>query len=379
MESKISPPPHDRCFATPPPSFGLFPAHQQHRGTAKASSRFEKLRTQGWILAAIASEHSRHHKPASSTVAPKRQPATHVSFDIVRAICRFHLKDERQLHVLRLTVLMKEVSDGPELNESHAKLLLSGEALLVDFDWKKSWPPFMPYASGKVRFRDAIERSMRDADGTRDLLDERFHADQVTMMANRYAASDDGGNDDNNPNGGDDDRDERLRRNKLKNVKLASAHNATSTKIQELREIFQLVDLDGGGTIAAAEMGKLLELMGMSKDEDEIREIMSSIDTVGDGEVNFPDFVWLLKKREQRKVDPPYSESLVRSAFRCFARDEVPVRHIKHEQLLEALTSYEGKWHVSQAREAMRDAGLDGPFVDYRRYVHVMFQLCAVT
>jgi len=132
------------------------------------------------------------------------------------------------------------------------------------------------------------------------------------------------------------------------------------------------VDLDGGGTISVDEVGKLLDLLGMHKDDDEIHEILSSNDkTDDDAEVDFPDFVKALKGN---RPNPPYTEAMVQRAFQSFAKD-MPLGRIRNEQLSEALTSYTGKWEEKKALVAMRDAGLIGHVIDYHQFVHVMFQL----
>ena len=41
-------------------------------------------------------------------------------------------------------------------------------------------------------------------------------------------------------------------------------------EIAEFREIFNLVDLDHGGSIDAEELGSLMDLLGMNATEDEI-------------------------------------------------------------------------------------------------------------
>ena len=46
--------------------------------------------------------------------------------------------------------------------------------------------------------------------------------------------------------------------------------DATAEEIQEFREIFNLVDLDHGGTIDLEELRELMDLLGMEATEDEM-------------------------------------------------------------------------------------------------------------
>jgi calmodulin len=66
---------------------------------------------------------------------------------------------------------------------------------------------------------------------------------------------------------------------------------ANMQEILEYREIFELVDTDKGGSIDASELRKLVDLMNMDTSEDELDEMMQEIDTTGEGEIFFPDFV----------------------------------------------------------------------------------------
>ena len=55
--------------------------------------------------------------------------------------------------------------------------------------------------------------------------------------------------------------------------------DATPEEVAEFREIFNLVDLDGGGSIDLDELRELMDLLGMnaSKDEMEARDSIGNI------------------------------------------------------------------------------------------------------
>lgn len=52
----------------------------------------------------------------------------------------------------------------------------------------------------------------------------------------------------------------------------------SAEEIAEFREIFNLVDKDGGGTINKAELGELMDTLGIDADPDEIDHMISEID-----------------------------------------------------------------------------------------------------
>ena len=156
------------------------------------------------------------------------------------------------------------------------------------------------------------------------------------------------------------------------NAELAQKFDTTSNEIQEFREMFQLVDLDHGGSIDAEEFGKLLSLMNMEKSDEEIQEMVDKIDTTGEGEVFFPDFVRALKSD---RPNPKYTEEMVLEAFNLFAKG-MPKGVILKTQLSQGLMSYKGKWSEEQAENALHDAGISQMEIDFSTYVNIMFQLC---
>jgi calmodulin len=64
--------------------------------------------------------------------------------------------------------------------------------------------------------------------------------------------------------------------------------NITLTKAQEqeFREIFALVDRDGGGSISKSELGELLSTLNLSLSAQELDLMVYEIDQNNDGEVS---------------------------------------------------------------------------------------------
>lgn len=59
------------------------------------------------------------------------------------------------------------------------------------------------------------------------------------------------------------------------------------SEIQELMEIFQLVDTDHGGTISRSELETLMKTVGLSATNNDMQLLMSEIDPTGSGEIDF--------------------------------------------------------------------------------------------
>ena len=106
-------------------------------------------------------------------------------------------------------------------------------------------------------------------------------------------------------------------------------------EIAEFREIFNLVDRDGGGSISAAELGELMDTLGIDASPEEIEAMILEIDEDGNGDIDFEEFVAVMS----RKVNASYTADQVKSAFRVF-ESNVPAGHVRAETLIRALVTY---------------------------------------
>eukprot|EP00842_Homolaphlyctis_polyrhiza_P004573 jgi/Hompol1/5116/HPOL_004193-RA len=61
----------------------------------------------------------------------------------------------------------------------------------------------------------------------------------------------------------------------------------SAAELQELVEIFSLVDVDHGGTISKDELASLMRTMGFKATKDEMDEMMNEIDSKRTGEIDF--------------------------------------------------------------------------------------------
>ena len=69
-------------------------------------------------------------------------------------------------------------------------------------------------------------------------------------------------------------------------------------KLNEYREAFDMFDKDHSGSISVDEISKIMKNFGNPMSKDEIREMIKDIDTSGDGELDFDEFVTLMQKQE---------------------------------------------------------------------------------
>ena len=146
--------------------------------------------------------------------------------------------------------------------------------------------------------------------------------------------------------------------------------DATEDEIAEFREIFNLVDLDSGGSIDLEELRELMDLLGMKASEEEMAKMVSEIDSHGTGEITFEDFVRVMSK----KVTPEYTAEQVIRAFTKFKPKDCPPHMITADALIQVLSSYEGKIPIEQARELVDKIECDPKtkLINYHDYVNMM-------
>lgn len=72
---------------------------------------------------------------------------------------------------------------------------------------------------------------------------------------------------------------------------------------KDLREVFDLVDVDGGGTLDRDEVGTLADFFGdVSMTDEQIDEAMSEMDDDNSGEVDFEEFLEWYHSRDARRI-----------------------------------------------------------------------------
>lgn len=89
-------------------------------------------------------------------------------------------------------------------------------------------------------------------------------------------------------------------------------------KLDEYKEAFDMFDKDHSGTISVDEIAKIMKNFGNPLSKDEIREMIKDIDTSGDGELDFDEFVTLMQRQEVVEDD----DDEVLRAFKSFDKDQ---------------------------------------------------------
>ena len=92
------------------------------------------------------------------------------------------------------------------------------------------------------------------------------------------------------------------------------ADQLTDAQLDEFRDAFRQFDSDGGGSIDATELKKLMISVGQCPSDEEVREMVRIADADGSGAVDFNEFVTLMA----HKMTEVESLDLVQDAFKIF-------------------------------------------------------------
>ncbi|XP_051823346.1 centrin-1-like [Antechinus flavipes] len=119
---------------------------------------------------------------------------------------------------------------------------------------------------------------------------------------------------------------------------------------QEIREAFDLFDIDGTGTVDVKELKVALRALGFEPKKEEIKKITTDIDKEGTGKISFNDFLAVMT---QKMAEKDTKEDILK-AFRLFDDDEtgkISFKNLKRvaRELGENLTDEELQEMIDEA------------------------------
>lgn len=86
----------------------------------------------------------------------------------------------------------------------------------------------------------------------------------------------------------------------------------------EIRTAFNLFDKDGSGNIDMQEMREAMKALGVYMSKDQVRRMMASVDTDGNGFIEYEEFKTLMKDH----IKSRNKEEELRRAFRIYDEDD---------------------------------------------------------
>nr|XP_022332322.1 calmodulin-beta-like [Crassostrea virginica] len=138
--------------------------------------------------------------------------------------------------------------------------------------------------------------------------------------------------------------------------------------LQEWREAFCMFDKNGDDLISAGELGTVMRNLGFNPSEEDVRKMISDVDIDANGFVDFQEFVSMMRKFQDRAVDP---EEQYLEAFRVFDQDGNGF--ISAQELQTVMCSLGETLSEEEVKDMIREADLDKDGqVNYTEFVKVM-------
>lgn len=141
----------------------------------------------------------------------------------------------------------------------------------------------------------------------------------------------------------------------------------TPEQISEFKEAFLLFDKDGDGNISSKELGTVMRSLGQNPTEAEIRDMIKEVDTDGNGQIEFNEFMKMMQNKMQ-EVD---SDEEIREAFKVF--DKNGDGFISAAELRHVMTNLGEKLTDEEVNEMIKEADLDGDGqINYEEFVKML-------
>lgn len=123
-------------------------------------------------------------------------------------------------------------------------------------------------------------------------------------------------------------------------------------QIEEYRAAFYLFDRDNNGYITTKELGSIMRTLGFNPNEEDLQQMIFTVDYDGDGMLNFEEYIQLM---EEQKTPQETEEDIVQ-AFRVFDSDNKG--YIESADLRELLEKMEWKVYAEDLKDLITSANL---------------------
>lgn len=141
----------------------------------------------------------------------------------------------------------------------------------------------------------------------------------------------------------------------------------TDKIIEDFREVFQLFDRNGDGTIDVKELSVVMKSLGQSPTDQELKDMVNSVDVDASASVDFEEFLQMISKK-LASVDV---QEEIKDAFREFDRDGNGV--ISRDELRIAITTMGEKVDEREINALIQAADVNGDGnINYTEFVRVI-------
>ncbi|KAJ4750458.1 Calmodulin [Rhynchospora pubera] len=159
----------------------------------------------------------------------------------------------------------------------------------------------------------------------------------------------------------------------IKGMRRDKRGRLTEYKRKEIREAFELFDLDGSGTIDAKELNVAMRALGFEMTEDQINQMMAEVDKDRSGGIDFDEFLYMMTE----KIGERDTKEELMKAFRIIDQDKngkISIQDIQNiaRDLGEIFTVEEIREMVQQADENGRKKYAGDGEVDADEFCRIM-------
>lgn len=138
-------------------------------------------------------------------------------------------------------------------------------------------------------------------------------------------------------------------------------------ELNQLKAAFKFFDQDENGTVDPDEIGAVLKKLGVDIKEDEIKDIMASLDENGDGVMDFDEFVQMMDRRVS--INSQHAE--IEQTFKVF--DKNGDGKITFDELKETLTALGEEVTDKDVADMIKEADLNGDgVIDFEEFKIMM-------
>ena len=128
-----------------------------------------------------------------------------------------------------------------------------------------------------------------------------------------------------------------------------------------------MFDNNQDGTITREKLENLMRKLNQTVTEDDLKDMISVVDTKGDGKINFEEFVAMMEKRK----DEADTEQEIINAFRVFDKDGNGL--ISKAELTNIMSILGDTLTNEEIEEMIIEADVDGDgFINYEEFVRMM-------